>query len=72
MTEAIKKLSKALDKNMGDYVTGEDLTILEELNQLMAKNAVNFVEMLDGDKDGKLSYKDFKNDIEKLEAAIGV
>ena len=57
---------------MGDYVTGEDLTILDELNQLFAKNSYNFVEVLDRDKDGKLSYNDFMTDIEMAEAAIGV
>ena len=48
------------------------MTFWDKANQLMAQNAVNFAATLDSDKDGKLSYTDFKNDIEILESAIGV
>ena len=54
---------------MGDYVTGEDLTIL---NEKMAKIAVKGELMLDENKDGKLSETDIKKDLEILEAEIGV
>ena len=57
---------------MGDYVTDEDLTMLDKVNKVVALIAEYVLGMFDQDKDGKLSETDFKNDIEKVEALIGI
>ena len=54
---------------MGDYVTGEGLN---GLNQKIAKIAVNGEALLDENKDGIISKTEFKEDLEKLEAGIGL
>ena len=57
---------------MGDYVTDEDLTMLDKVNKVVALIAEYVLGMFDQNKDGKLSETDFKNDIEKVEALIGI
>ena len=54
------------------YVTGEDLTTWDKFNQKIAHDAVEVEAMLDENKDEKISETEFKEELEKLEAVIGL
>ena len=54
------------------YVTGEDLTTWDEFNQKIAHDAVEVEAMLDENKDEKISETEFKEELEKLEAVVGL
>jgi len=51
---------------------GEDLTTWDEFNQKIAHDAVEVEAMLDENKDEKISETEFKEELEKLEAVIGL